>query len=124
MSKNHSNVWIGREAGLPFYTLPSGEITNQLRTRITNRDDTPTTYTITIFEPQGVTVSGGQATLTVEPGKEASEKFVVIAKPEVFTSGQIEITIRITDNADYTKDTIFEMKGKKFTAPAEVSNDD
>jgi len=122
-TKSQANVWIGRESGLPFYTLPSGEITNQLRTRITNRDAAPTDFTISIIEPEGVKLSGGPTTFTVEPGKEGSQKFVVIAQPEAFTSGQIHITIRITDNLEFTKDTVFEMKGRKYVAPAEVPND-
>ncbi|MBL4809464.1 MAG: cytochrome c oxidase accessory protein CcoG [Phycisphaerales bacterium] len=123
VSKNHANIWLGREAGLPFYTLPTGEITNQLRTRITNRNAISTTYTITVIEPEGVTISGGSATLTVKPGKEASEKFVVIAQPEVFTTSQIEIVIRITDHNEFTKDTIFEMKGHKYKALPETTDD-
>jgi len=128
MSKNHSQAWIGREAGLPFYTLPSGQITNQLRTRITNRSDQPTTYTITVIEPQGVQVTNGSITLTVEPGQENSTKFVVLADPELFTtSTQIEILIHITDNQDFTQDTVFEMKGPKYkpsnTQPPENTPD-
>ncbi|MDF1870812.1 MAG: FixG Ig-like domain-containing protein, partial [Phycisphaerales bacterium] len=114
LSKNDTNVWIGREAGLPFYTLPSGEITNQLRTRITNRTDAPITYTISIIEPEGIVLGEGQDTLTVQPGEEASTKFVVIAPPQVFTTSQIHITIRITNNEGFTKDTVFEMKGRTY----------
>ncbi len=113
-TKGSTDVWIGREAGLPFYTLPSGEITNQLRTCITNRSTEPTTFTISVIEPQGIILGDGQATLTVEPGEETSTKFAIIAPPEVFTSNQIEVLIRITDSADFTKDTVFEMKGRKF----------
>lgn len=122
-TKSQANVWIGRESGLPFYTLPSGEITNQLRTRITNRDATPTDFTISIVEPEGVKLNGGPTTFTVEPGKEGSQKFVVVAQPDAFTASQIHITIRITDNNEFTKDTVFEMKGRKFVAPPEVPND-
>ncbi|MBO6512744.1 MAG: cytochrome c oxidase accessory protein CcoG [Phycisphaerales bacterium] len=121
-SKGETNVWIGREAGLPFYTLPSGEITNQLRTRITNRSAESTTFTISVIEPQGITLGQGQSTLTVGPGEESSTKFAIIAPPEAFTSSQIEITIRITDNAEFTQDTVFEMKGRKYT-PTEPTND-
>tara|TARA_R110000737_G_scaffold2923_1_gene8391 strand:+ start:252129 stop:253559 length:1431 start_codon:yes stop_codon:yes gene_type:complete len=121
MTKNDTNIWIGREAGLPFYTLPTGEITNQLRTRITNRTDTPTTYTISIVEPEGIVLGDGQNSLTVQPGEEASTKFAIIAPAQVFTSGQIHITIRITDNEGFTKDTIFEMKGRMYK---EVPADD
>jgi len=119
LSKNHSEIWIGREGGLPFYTLPSGQITNQLRTRITNRSELPTTYTITVIEPQSVQVSKGSQTLTVEPGQENSTKFVILADPQLFTtSSQIEITIHITDNQDFAEDTVFEMKGPKFNPPS------
>lgn len=113
-STGETSIWIGRNAGLPYYALPSGQITNQLRTRITNRSDTPTTFTISIVEPAGIVLGEGQNSLTVEPGKEGSTKFVVIAPPEVFTSSQIPIVIRITDNAGFTEDRIFEMKGRTY----------
>lgn len=121
-TKSSTDVWIGREAGLPFYTLPSGKITNQLRTRITNRSTESTTFTISVIEPQGIILGDGQATLTVEPGEETSTKFAIIAPPEVFTANQIEILIRITDSAGFTKDTVFEMKGRQYK-PTESTDD-
>lgn len=126
-TKGTSEVWIGREAGLPFYTLPSGEITNQLRTRITNRSEEPTEYTLTITDPAGVHVGDGYGVLIVEPGKEGSQKFPIVADPQVFTSGQIEITITISDGQDFSKEMVFEMKGPKYREPTitpEESNSD
>ena len=41
-----ADVHVIRDKGLPFYTLPSGEITNQLRVRLTNRTTEPRTYTV------------------------------------------------------------------------------
>ncbi|MFK7759819.1 MAG: cytochrome c oxidase accessory protein CcoG [Phycisphaerales bacterium] len=113
-SKGQSGVWIGREAGLPFYTLPDGKITNQLRTRITNRSSEPTVFTLSVIDPEGVMVNNGYTSVTVDPGSEGTAKFPVIANPEVFTSSQIEITIRVTDNEEFTKDMVFELKGPKF----------
>ncbi len=126
-TKGTADVWIGREAGLPFYTLPSGEITNQLRTRITNRADQPTEFTLSVASPPGVQIRDGYGVLTVEPGKEGSQKFPIVADPQVFTSGQIEITINISDNQEFSKDMIFELKGPKYREPTitpEESNSD
>ncbi len=116
-SKSHADVWLGRDSGLPFYTLPSGEITNQMRARITNRSDADTLYTFSIIDPQGVHVREGYETLLVPAFGEVPHKFPIVASPEVFTSNQIEITIRITDNAEFTKDMVFEMKGPTYTSP-------
>ncbi len=106
-----ASVWIGRERGLPFYTLPSGEITNQLRTRITNRHEEPRTYTISIVDPEGVHISAGYDSLTVEGGQEHSASFPIVTDPGMFSNGPFDVTIRVEDGLGFSKDTVFEMKG-------------
>jgi cytochrome c oxidase accessory protein FixG len=114
-----ASVWIGRERGLPFYTLPSGEITNQLRTRITNRNEESRTYTISIVDPEGVRISEGYGTLEVEGGQEHSASFPIVADASMFAGGPFDVTIRVEDGLGFSKDSVFEMKGPATTIQAE-----
>ena len=111
MSKGHADVWIGRGLGKPFNVLPSGEVNNQLRARVTNRTNEDAVYTFSIVSPEGVRVQEGYETLAVEAGEEESLQFPVMADPSVFTVRQIPIVVRITDGGEFEKDMSFEMKG-------------
>ena len=111
MSKGSADVWIGRGMGLAFNELPSGEINNQLRARITNRTSEDAVYTISIAQPEGVRIPESYRSLAVAAGGEGSTQFPVFADPSLFTSGEIPITIRITDDEGFEHESTFAMKG-------------
>ncbi len=113
LNKQDTDVLLMRDKGLPFNTLPSGEITNQLRLRITNRSDHDEVYTLSILEPAGVRIGEQYRTLTVEAGEEESLRFPIFAPPSLFPDSTAMISVRVTNSdGSYTKDLEpFKMHG-------------
>jgi len=102
-----------RDKGLPFNTLSSGEIANQLRLRVTNRTDHDDVYTLSIVGPDGVRIEERYSTLEVKAGKEESIKFPIFALPRLFPDASVMIFVRVTNSdGSYTKDLKpFKMHG-------------
>jgi cytochrome c oxidase accessory protein FixG len=114
ITKETTDVLLMRDRGLPFNMLPSGEITNQLRLRVTNRTETDDTYTLSIIEPGGVRIQEAYRTILVEAGEEESLRFPIFAPPELFKDGFAMIRVRVTnEDGSYTK----ELKPFKMHGP-------
>jgi len=119
MGKGSADVWIGRGMGRPYNTMPSGEINNQLRARITNRTSEAAVYTLSVIEPQGVEIPQGYGTIEIGAGEEDSISFPVMAAPELFTTPRVEITIRVNDDAGFTHDETYLISGPAWEGDAD-----
>ena len=92
-------VRSGRE---PFRTLPTGEIANLLRVRLTNNLREPQSFTIQMTEPQGATLVVSQSPFPVA-GDHVDTVDVVAKVPEaVFVNGQAKARFLIQSNAGVT----------------------
>ncbi|MBL4592017.1 MAG: cytochrome c oxidase accessory protein CcoG [Phycisphaerales bacterium] len=113
VNKESTDVLLMRDKGLPFNTLSSGEIANQLRLRVTNRTDHDDVYTLSIVGPDGVRIEERYSTLEVKAGKEESIKFPIFALPRLFPDASVMIFVRVTNSdGSYTKDLKpFKMHG-------------
>jgi len=119
MGKGTADVWIGRGMGMPYNVLPSGEVNNQLRARITNRTNEDALYTLSIASPEGVRIPESYRTLAVPAGEEDSISFPVMADPALFTTPKVEITIRVSDGAEYEHDTTYLLSGPLWKGDAD-----
>jgi len=101
--------------GTPFYTMPSGEIANQVRLRIVNRGESASAYTVSLT-PEAV-ARGERITLegnpfTVEPSQSTTVGFTIEAPPGVFSRrGALETSIVVSDGAEFTSSLPFRMLG-------------
>ncbi len=95
-----ADVTLLRSPGQPFIKLPTGEITNNLRLKITNRSDEPANYTVSIAGEGPGRITLNENPVRVGPG-EMSTVGVVIAMPaEKFTAGVHELELRVTDGGE------------------------
>jgi cytochrome c oxidase accessory protein FixG len=117
VTKADADVAFIRARGMPFSVLPSGDIGNQLRMRITNRADTPRTFTITP-DAEGVSLPTGDNTVTVDPGETKSLNVMVVAEPGaiVDAGGTLITPFTITDGVDFEKTLQWKVLGPR-TAP-------
>ncbi len=94
MSKGGYSAELLRAAGLPYNVLPSGEVANQARVRITNRSPEARTYTLS-----AETVQLRSEPLIVGPGETLSEKFLILADRSLFATGsRVEVTLMLEDD--------------------------
>lgn len=101
--------------GTPFYTLPSGDIANQVRLRIVNRSEMIAAYTVSLTPEaasRGVRLALETNPITLKPTESASLGFVIEAPPEVFSSrGAFEATILVSNGKDFNKSLPFRVLG-------------
>ncbi len=104
MSATHADADIRfiRAKGQPYYTLPTGEISNQIRLRITNRTREPHTYTV---EPatDGFRIESDSEIADLAPGETASATLLLTARPEAIVGkgGSFRVPLTIRDDAGF-----------------------
>lgn len=99
-----------RGQGMPFNTLPSGEITNQARIRVTNRTREAREYA---FAAEGVELRAEAVPIAAGPGETVSEPVLVVTPRTFFagTEGWRVVTITITDDAGESKSINYKLLG-------------
>ena len=101
VGKSTADVTILRGLGAPFSTLPSGEISNQIRIKIANRTGEERSYTFELVDADGLTLVAPENPLTVGPGDAQMTGAFITTQPSSFTNGEIEITLRVFDGVDF-----------------------
>ncbi len=112
-NQGSAEVLLMRDRGAPFNVLPSGEITNQIRVRITNRSDVDEVYTLRIVEPNNVWIEERSARIELGAGERESIRLPMFAPPEVFDEGFVMVRVEIsnTDGSFVKEFEPFMMKG-------------
>lgn len=104
LSATHADadIRVIRAKGQPFYTLPTGEISNQIRLRITNRTTEPRSYSF-VSAMEGFRVESDAEITDLAPGDTASARLLVIAHPEslVGKGGSLRVPITVSDDAGF-----------------------
>jgi cytochrome c oxidase accessory protein FixG len=113
VGKSTADVTILRGLGAPFTTLPSGEISNQIRIKIANRSGEERGYTFELVDAEDLTLVAPENPLTVGPGDAQITGAFITTRPSSFTNGEIEITLRVFDGVDFE-----ELKPYRLLGPA------
>jgi hypothetical protein len=96
VTKSPTDVTLLRALGKPFDVLPDGRVQNMLRLKITNRAEVPQTYRFVASVP-GVEVVGTDGDgLTLAPGQMYTEPVQLLAAPELFRGGKLDVVVRVT----------------------------
>ena len=109
--KEPADVTVLRGMGGPFATLPSGEISNQIRVKIVNRTEVDRHYALALVGDGDLQLVAPQNPLPVPSGATATATLFVIAPPWAFVEGLREIAVRIDDGAGFSKDVPYRLLG-------------
>ena len=115
-NRSMADVTPIREKGRPFVVLDSGDILNQMRLKIVNRDRTSHTYVVYVSEPVGVTLKMQGGSLVLEPGETRSVSIDLSAPFGKFTNGRLDVRLTVRDDNTVVAEEIFQMKGP-YTLP-------
>ena len=115
-NRSMADVTPIREKGRPFVVLESGEILNQMRLKIVNRDRVAHSYTVEVSEPAGITLTMQGGSPTLEPGQTESVSVDLTAPFEMFTTGRLDVRLVVSDGEQVVAEETFQMKGP-FTLP-------
>jgi len=90
--------------GAPFYTLPTGEIANQVRIRIVNRADNPAAFSVAISGTDLAHIIADESSIKLEPGQSIETNFVVAMPADQFSRiGKSVISLVVSDGKSYKK---------------------
>ena len=98
----------GRET---YRLLPSGEIANQQRVRVTNQLPDTQRFTLEVVSPKGARLVVGESPLTVEPDRLGSFTAVVTVPQSIFVDGQAPIRYLVRSDQGFRKEVDFLLLG-------------
>ncbi len=103
----------GREA---YRLLPTGQVANQQRFRITNQGGETQRFTIEVLSPQGAILVVSDAPVAVEPSKLVTVNAVTTVPRHVFSDGQAPVQYLVRSDRGFTKEVGFLLLGPYSTS--------
>jgi len=120
VTKAPADVSLVRGRGMPFAVLEDGRVANPARLEIRNRAERSVEYTITVAEiPEG-RVFAERNPVRIEPGEVADQPVSIVVPREAFAAGDLDVTIRVTDDEGHVVDSRFRLLGP--SAPGQEEN--
>ncbi|MEM6673549.1 MAG: cytochrome c oxidase accessory protein CcoG [Planctomycetota bacterium] len=110
-TKPQADVTMLRTLGKPYFVTDSGEIDNPMRVKLTNRTGETRTYTFEIVDPPGPRLFEVDQSLSLEPGETITEPVHVMVPPDAFVSGRLDVTLRISDDTGWSRDSSWLLFG-------------
>ncbi len=110
LGKESADVTVLRGLGSPFTILPSGEVSNQIRLKVANRDTAARQFTIGI-EELDLTLVAPENPLAVDGGESAMTVAFVTADRASFARGERSVTLVIDDGAGFTYRHVYRLLG-------------
>jgi cytochrome c oxidase accessory protein FixG len=98
----------GRE---PYRLLPTGEVANQQRVRITNQLPETQRFTIELLSPQGARLVVSESPITVEPNKLVTVNAVATVPRSVFVDGQAPVRYLVRSDRGFRQEVEFLLLG-------------
>lgn len=98
----------GRE---PYRILPTGEVANQQRLRITNQLPQTQSFTIQVLSPAGAKLVLSESPVVVSPAELSAINAVTTVPPSVFSDGQAEVRYLVTSDRGFKKEVKFLLLG-------------
>ncbi len=110
-TRSAADITILRSDSEPFMLEADGSVTNQVRVKIANRSRMDHQYTITVIGGEAGKVIAPESPLSVSTGTQRTTSVFVVLPRSAFRNGQHNITVHITNGADFTGDFPFNLLG-------------
>lgn len=101
VTRSDADVEVLRGSRDPFRTLPTGEVANQLRARVTNNRAEAQSFTIELLEPAGGALVTSVSPLRVEPDAIGHVDLVVTLPRSAFERGRATARFRVTSDRGF-----------------------
>ncbi|MDO8835626.1 MAG: cytochrome c oxidase accessory protein CcoG [Vicinamibacterales bacterium] len=98
----------GRE---PYRLLPTGEVANQQRVRLTNQRPVTQRFTIELLSPPGATLILSESPITVQPDSLVTINAVATVPRNIFKDGQAEVRYRVRSDIGFDTEISFVLLG-------------
>ena len=94
----------GRE---PYRLLPTGQVANQQRIRLTNQRDETQRFQVTVVSPRDATLVLSESPIVVGPDDVVTVNAVTTVPRGVFVDGQASIHYQVTSSGGFKRDVEF-----------------
>jgi hypothetical protein len=91
--------------------LPTGEVANQQRVRITNQLDERQNFTIEVLDPKGANLVVSESPIAVEPDEVVTVNAVATVPRSVFVDGQAPVRYLVRSDKGFSKEVEFLLLG-------------
>ncbi len=122
MNRSLADVTPMRGMGRPFIVLDSGDVQNQMRLKIVNRDRVAHAYTLTV-EPAGVTAAVHGGAFELSPGEAKTAAVDLSAPFDLFDRGRLDVRLKVSDGTHVVAEETFQMKGP-FQRPEQADDEE
>jgi cytochrome c oxidase accessory protein FixG len=109
--KSTADVTILRGLGTPFQVLDSGEVSNQIRLKITNRSGEDRVYGFELVNGQALTMIAPENPLEVAAGDTQMTAAFITAPRSAFANGELAIALVVSDGADFERQISYRLLG-------------
>ena len=111
LARGDAQIEILRAGREPYRLLPTGEVANQLRLRITNRRPDVQAFTVDVLGPRGAHLVVSESPVVVRPEQLVTVDLVTTVSPSVFLDGQVPGRYRIRSDRGFEKEVEFLLLG-------------
>jgi polyferredoxin len=115
--KQSADITVLRGLGKPFQELTPGEVTNQIRVKIKNRSGQDAEYKIEVVSDVPATITTSVNPIPVGVNQSRMEPVSIAVPQSVFEDGKYDITLRVSDGADFSKELTYRMLGPYTSSP-------
>jgi cytochrome c oxidase accessory protein FixG len=109
--KQSADVTLLRGLGAPFNELSPGEITNQIRVKITNRGDADAAYHLQIVQPSAARLATVDNPFSVPHGQSRTAAVMITVPATLFHGGPCNMLLRITDGNQFSQEFPYRLLG-------------
>jgi cytochrome c oxidase accessory protein FixG len=111
LTRSDALVEIVRGGREPYRMLPTGQVANQQRVRITNHLGETQRFTIEVLDPRGASLVVGDAPVVVGPQGLVTVNAVTTVPPGVFVDGQAPVRYLVTSDRGFRREIEFLLLG-------------
>lgn len=105
------DVTVLRDGNQPFSAAPSGEISNRLSIKISNRSVDPQTYTVTLEGAPGARLVPDRPTVTIAPSENETLEVIVFTPKDVFEGGERDVQVIVRDESGHETTEEYRLLG-------------
>ncbi|HWB20377.1 MAG TPA: 4Fe-4S dicluster domain-containing protein, partial [Phycisphaerales bacterium] len=111
INRGPARITLLRGLGAPFVEMQQGEIGNQVRIHLINRQDNPRTFAIAAEGVAGARVQSEDFPLTLGPGESRTVPALLIVPAGEFTRGACNITVIFCSDPDFVQRSAYKLLG-------------
>ncbi|MBI1369939.1 MAG: cytochrome c oxidase accessory protein CcoG [Planctomycetes bacterium] len=106
-----ADITLMRNPGLPFVLNPDGRVANNLRVKITNRQSSPASFSVSIIDDPQAQLTMSSNPVMVKPGESLTVGLVITLPREVFVAEKHPLKLRVTDGDAVNRQLDYQMMG-------------